>query len=94
MTRTLRATGLLRITEEAPLVALVKSLAKEMDEGAGLGTYSAYQSALKDVRRVLDRAPGSAALVSTPTSSPVDSDKSSSKEKPSADQEVLDFAGS
>jgi len=95
VTRMLRATGLLRIPEEAPLVALVKSLAKEMDEGGGSRTYSAYLSALKDVRRVLDRAPGSTALVSAPAPSPADADDSSSDEKsaPSVDQEVLDFAG-
>jgi hypothetical protein len=93
VTRMLKATGLLRIPEEAPLVALVKSLAKEMDEGGGSRTYSAYLSALKDVRRVLDRAPGSTALVSTPAPSAADADEASVEEKPSVDQEVLDFAG-
>jgi hypothetical protein len=93
VTRMLKATGLLRIPEEAPLVALVKSLAKEMDEGGGSRTYSAYLSALKDVRRVLDRAPGSTALVSTPAPSPADADEASVEDKPSVDQEVLDFAG-
>ncbi|MDM7884743.1 hypothetical protein QUG92_06450 [Curtobacterium sp. RHCKG23] len=39
----LRATGLLRIHEEAPLVALVKLLAKETDEGGGSRSYSAYE---------------------------------------------------
>jgi hypothetical protein len=57
----LRATGLLRIPEEAPLVELVKSLAREMDAGGGSRTYSAYLSALKDVRRVLSSAPGDVA---------------------------------
>ncbi|GGL76880.1 hypothetical protein GCM10009706_14160 [Curtobacterium citreum] len=93
VTRMLKATGLLRIPEEAPLVALVKSLAKEMDEGGGSRTYSAYLSALKDVRRVLDRAPGSAALPSTAAPSPADADEVSSEEKAPVDQEVLDFAG-
>jgi hypothetical protein len=93
VTRMLKATGLLRIPEEAPLVALVKSLAKEMDEGGGSRTYSAYLSALKDVRRVLDRAPGSTALVSTPAPSSADADEASVEETPSVDQEVLDFAG-
>lgn len=49
----LRATGLLHVPEEAPLVELVKSLATELDDGGGSRTYAAYIAALKDVRRVL-----------------------------------------
>jgi hypothetical protein len=65
VTKMLRASGLLRVPEEAPLVALVKSLAKEMDEGGGSRAYTAYLSALKDVRRVLASAPGAAGASST-----------------------------
>jgi hypothetical protein len=62
VTRMLRASGLLKVPEEAPLVALVKALAKEMDEGGGSRAYTAYLSALKDVRRVLAAAPGDAGV--------------------------------
>lgn len=50
----LRATGLVNVPEEAPLIALVKDLAKELDEGGGARTRTAYLSALKDLRRVLN----------------------------------------
>ncbi|WP_194385355.1 hypothetical protein [Microbacterium luteum] len=60
MTRMLRASGLLKVAEEAPLVELLKDLAAEMDAGGGARTRADYLSALKDVRRVLASAPGSA----------------------------------
>lgn len=43
--------------DEAPLVMLVKTLAKQMDEDpSSTRTQQAYLSALKDVRRVLNAA--------------------------------------
>jgi hypothetical protein len=55
----LRATGLAQVPDEAPLVALVKALAKELDENpSSTRTQQAYLSALKDVRRVLNGAAG------------------------------------
>lgn len=56
--RMLRATGLANVPEEAPLVALVKSLAKDMDLGGGTRVRAEYLSALKDVRRVLSTGSG------------------------------------
>ncbi|WP_139344475.1 hypothetical protein [Rathayibacter sp. VKM Ac-2630] len=90
----LKATGLLRIPEEAPLVALVKSLAKEMDEGGGSRTHAAYLSALKDVRRVLKEAPGEAGLVGkpTPTAGDAADEGDETTTAPAVDQEVADFA--
>lgn len=54
VTRMLRATGLVHVPEEAPLVELLRSLADEMDSGGGTRTRADYLSALKDVRRVLN----------------------------------------
>lgn len=54
----LKASGLSRVGEEAPLVELLKDLAAEMDAGGGTRTRADYLSALKDVRRVLAAAPG------------------------------------
>ena len=87
VTRLLRASGLLQVPEEAPLVALVKSLAKELDEGGGSRAYTAYLSALKDVRRVLAAAPG-AAGASTP---PVVEKDSAPVEPDGVEPEVADF---
>jgi hypothetical protein len=87
VTRMLRATGLLRIPEEAPLVELVKSLAREMDAGGGSRTYSAYLSALKDVRRVLSSAPGDVA----PKDDAVE-EEAPTVEAEKAAKEVADFA--
>jgi hypothetical protein len=56
VTRMLRATGLAHASEEAPLVELVKALAREMDDAPSASTSSRYRAALADVRRVLDRA--------------------------------------
>lgn len=57
LTRMFRTTGLNRMTDEAPLVALLKRLAKKLDEGGGTRDEAMYLSALKDARRVLDAAP-------------------------------------
>lgn len=54
VTRMLRATGLANIPEEAPLVELLKDLARELDEGGGARARADYLSAQKDVRRVLN----------------------------------------
>lgn len=87
VTRMLRSSGLLRVPEEAPLVALVKSLAKEMDEGGGSRAYTAYLSALKDVRRVLAAAPGAAGASMVP-----DVEKDSAPVEPDGvEPEVADF---
>lgn len=53
VTRMLRATGLVHVPEEAPLVELVKTLAAELDAGAEGAAASRYRAALADVRRVL-----------------------------------------
>ncbi len=54
--RMLRVTGLGNVPEEAPLVMLIKDLAREMDAGGGTRARADYLSALKDVRRVLNGA--------------------------------------
>ncbi|VXB75565.1 hypothetical protein [Pseudoclavibacter sp. 8L] len=69
LTRLLRSTGLAHVPEEAPLVELCRSLADEMDNGGGSRTYTAYLSALKDLRRVLN-ASSSRAPVSSPDPAP------------------------
>lgn len=53
VTRMLRATGLLHVPEEAPLVELIKTLAAELDASGDGATASRYRAALADVRRVL-----------------------------------------
>lgn len=53
VTRMLKATGLVHIPQEAPLVELLRSLADELDAGGGSRARAEYLSALKDVRRVL-----------------------------------------
>ncbi|TFC30103.1 hypothetical protein E3O55_08440 [Cryobacterium sp. MDB1-18-2] len=58
ITRMLRATGLVHVPEEAPLVELLKELAAELDNGGGARTRLAYLSALKDLRRVLSMSVG------------------------------------
>lgn len=57
ITRMLRATGLLHVPEEAPLVELLKQLASEIDAGAGSRAQQQYLSALKDLRRALNSHP-------------------------------------
>jgi len=57
LSRMLRTTGLASMADEAPLVALLKRLAKKLDEGGGTRDEAMYLSALKDARRVLDMAP-------------------------------------
>ena len=57
VSRMLRATGLTHVADEAPLVAFLKECARELDENPGsTRVMSAYLSALKDVRKVLDAA--------------------------------------
>lgn len=58
VTRMLRATGLVHVPEEAPLVQLLRELADEIDAGGGARPRLAYLSALKDVRRVLAYSAG------------------------------------
>jgi hypothetical protein len=58
VTRMLRATGLVHVPEEAPLVELLKDLADEMDNEGGARNRQAYLSALKDLRRVLNASSG------------------------------------
>lgn len=77
--------------EEAPLVELLKDLAAEMDAGGGTRARADYLSALKDVRRVLSSAPGSAGASAVeraeknaaPAEKPVETDE---------DAGVADFA--
>lgn len=57
ITRMLRATGLLHVPEEAPLVELLKQLATDIDNGAGSRAQQQYLSALKDLRRALNSHP-------------------------------------
>ncbi|KTR87061.1 hypothetical protein NS354_01830 [Leucobacter chromiiresistens] len=52
----LRATGLAHVSEEAPLVELVKLLAREMDESPSASTATQYRAALSEVRKVLEAA--------------------------------------
>jgi hypothetical protein len=55
VTRMLRATGLARVGSEAPLVELVKELARQMDaDGGSTRVQASYLSALKDVRKAVD----------------------------------------
>ena len=58
VTRMLRATGLVHVPEEAPLVELLKDLATDLDNGGGGRTRAAYLSALKDLRRLLNAEVG------------------------------------
>jgi len=56
--RMLRATGLVHVPEEAPLIELVKELADELDTEGGARNRQAYLSALKDLRRVINASTG------------------------------------
>lgn len=78
VSRQLRATGLLHVPEEAPLVQLVKALAKEMDLAPSASTSSRYRVAIADVRRVLNASPGRP--------------KASSDPKPPAEEEPTESA--
>lgn len=92
VTRMLRASGLLKVSEEAPLVELLKDLAGEMDAGGGARTRADYLSALKDVRRVLASAPGSAGA-SEVEKAEKDADASTTDVAEAEDDaEVADFA--
>lgn len=52
--RMLRHTGLDNVPEEAPLVALLRTLAAELDAGGGSRPRIEYRAALKDARMVLN----------------------------------------
>jgi hypothetical protein len=54
--RMLRTTGLGSMPDEAPLVFLLRRLAKKLDAGGGTRDEAMYLSALKDARRVLNGA--------------------------------------
>lgn len=89
LTRMLRATGLTRVPEEAPLVELLRSLADELDNGGGSRPRIEYRAALKDARQVLKSAPGAAGA-----SKPEPEEKELSdveSEEPIVDPEVADF---
>lgn len=58
--RMLDETGLGRLDEESPLVELLKDLASELDAEPTARTRQQYLTALRDARRVLAAAPGSA----------------------------------
>jgi hypothetical protein len=79
--RMLTATGLRNVPEEAPLVALLEELAREMDVNPGARTRADYLSAQKDVRRVLD---GRSGRVSRP--------RVSAAEKKAAEQAAAEAA--
>lgn len=53
LTRVLRATGLLHVPEAALLVATLKDLALQLDEGAGQRVMALWISAHKDLQRFL-----------------------------------------
>lgn len=53
LTRMLRATGLARIPDEAPLVELLRTLADEIDEGGGSRPRIEFRNALRDARQVV-----------------------------------------
>lgn len=54
LTRVLRATGLLHVPEAALLVATLKDLAEQLDDGAGQRVMSLWISAQKDLQRFLN----------------------------------------
>jgi hypothetical protein len=56
LTRMLRSTGLAQMSDEAPLVELLRSLADEIDAGGGSRPRIEYRNALKDARAVLNAA--------------------------------------
>ncbi len=88
LTRVLRATGLLQVPEEALLIELLRDLARDLDNGAGARTKTQFLSALKDLRRVLSAAPGSAGASKVPA---VDEEEPSADEAEAVEPEVADF---
>lgn len=58
--RMLQESGLGTLDEEGPLVELLKDLAAELDREATARTRQQYLTALRDARKVLAAAPGSA----------------------------------
>ncbi|HEY9310249.1 MAG TPA: hypothetical protein VIP82_20795 [Microbacterium sp.] len=92
--RMLQESGLSRLDEEGPLVELLKDLAAELDAGAEPRTRQQYLTALRDARRVLAAAPGSAGVGG---SDPDEKDPPVAEEPevpaaPAVDPEVADFA--
>ena len=69
LTRTLRATGLVHVPEEAMLVELLRYLADEMDREPSTRITAAYLSAQKDLRRVLSVTGGRVRSSAEPPSS-------------------------
>jgi len=92
VTRMLRASGLLKVPEEAPLIELLKDLAAEMDAGGGARTRADYLSALKDVRRVLAAAPGTPGASEVEKAEKATAAAKESSAAPDDDPEVADFA--
>lgn len=90
--RMLDETGLGRLDEESPLVELLKDLASELDVAPTARTRQQYLTALRDARRVLAVAPGSAGASGAgadepETPAPVFEEPAA----PEADPEVADF---
>ncbi len=92
VTRMLRASGLLKVAEEAPLVELLKDLAAEMDAGGGTRTRADYLSALKDVRRVLAAAPGEVGAGDEDEKPAAPAEAESAPAEPVESSEVASFA--
>lgn len=92
VTRMLEETGLGRLDEESPLVEVLRDLAVELDEAPTAGGRRLYLTALRDARRVLAAAPGSAGASGADadepeTPAPVVVEPTA----PEADPEVADF---
>lgn len=94
--RMLSSSGLAKIDDEAPLVELLRDLAKQMDEGGGARVMQAYLSAQKDARRVLAAAPGDPGSRSDddPTEKPADAATGAedASGEPEESPEVASFA--
>lgn len=92
VTQMLTATGLLHAPDEAPLVMLVKTLAKQMDaDPSSTRTQQAYLSALKDVRRVLNAAVAPARQRGAAKSQPEPEREKPSPSLPAAPDNLLLF---
>lgn len=92
VTRMLTATGLLSVPDEAPLVMLVKTLAKQMDaDPSSTRTQQAYLSALKDVRRVLNAAVAPSKQRGAAKSQPAPEPEKPSPPPPAAPDNLLLF---
>ena len=82
LTRMFRATGVVNMPDEAPLVELLRTLADEMDAGGGSRVQAQYRAALKDLRNVLNAAPARPKGTAEPVLPTVEPDP-----KPVADDE-------